>query len=171
MPADPPRSKRAQVEEIDVRAALVADFGRYGRGTGPVRVRLLASHQGLWAVVDYRFRHRVRTRRRVPRSLHVLSFILQVGGGHHGHLDHGDRPDRPGLYVGHFGGIFVGRDVVMGPGCTLSQGVTVGESVSGEDRGSPVVGAGLYFAPGVKAFGPISIGAGTQIGANAVVQP
>ena len=75
----------------------------------------------------------------------------------------------PGLYVGHFGGIFVGRDVVMGAGCTLSPGVTVGESVSGEHRGSPVVGAGVYFAPGVKAFGPISIGARTQIGANAVV--
>ena len=70
----------------------------------------------------------------------------------------------PGLYIGHFGGIIIGEEVVAGENCTLSQGVTLGEH-----RGSPMIGACVYLAPGAKVFGPIRVGDHVAVGANAVV--
>lgn len=75
----------------------------------------------------------------------------------------------PGLYIGHFGSIFVNSSVVMGRGCTLSQEVTIGQDVT-PPFGSPTVGNGVYFAPGAKVSGTIAIGDHVAIGANAVVR-
>ena len=57
----------------------------------------------------------------------------------------------------------------MGPGCTFSQGVTIGEGGRGEERGCPVIGANVYIGPGAKVFGSIAIGDNARSGANAVV--
>jgi serine O-acetyltransferase len=74
----------------------------------------------------------------------------------------------PGLYLDHVGGIIVGDGVVIGSDCTLSHDVTLG--VAGRTRrGSPHLGDRVFFAPGAKAFGPITIGSDATIGANAVV--
>jgi len=75
----------------------------------------------------------------------------------------------PGLYIGHFGGITVSRQAVLGRRCTLSQNVTIGVSGRGERRGTPVIGDNVYIAPGARLFGKITIGDNVQIGANAVV--
>lgn len=39
-----------------------------------------------------------------------------------------------GLYIGHFAGIYINEDVVIGENCNLSQGVTIG--VGGRDKSS-----------------------------------
>lgn len=75
----------------------------------------------------------------------------------------------PGLYIGHFGQIVLNPQVVMGRNCNLSQGVTLGVAKRGEAVGSPRVGDRVYLAPGAKIIGPISLGDGTAVGANAVV--
>lgn len=75
----------------------------------------------------------------------------------------------PGFYVGHFGGILVGRDVVIGKNACISQGVTIGLGGRGERYGAPVIGDDVYIAPGAKLFGKIRIGDNVSIGANAVV--
>jgi len=74
-----------------------------------------------------------------------------------------------GLYIGHFGNIIVGRTVVMGRNCNVSQGVTIGLAGQGEKRGAPVIGDHVYLAPGAKVYGKIRIGNNVTIGANAVV--
>ena len=74
-----------------------------------------------------------------------------------------------GLYIGHFGGIFVGEEVIMGDNCNLSQGVTLGASGRGAKHGSPRIGDRVYIAAGAKVFGKISIGNDAVIGANAAV--
>jgi serine O-acetyltransferase len=71
----------------------------------------------------------------------------------------------PGLYVGHFGGIIIAPDVVIGSHCALSQGITIG---LGKD-GVPTIGNHVYIAPGARIFGGIRIGNNVKIGANAVV--
>jgi serine O-acetyltransferase len=75
----------------------------------------------------------------------------------------------PGLYIGHFGGVIISGDVVIGANCNLSQGVTLGVGGRGASRGCPVLGDRVYVGPGAKVFGPISIGDDAAIGANAVV--
>jgi serine O-acetyltransferase len=75
----------------------------------------------------------------------------------------------PGLYIGHFGGISVSREAVIGARCSLSQQVTIGTSGQGERRGAPNIGDDVYIAPGARVFGKIRVGDNAKIGANAVV--
>jgi serine O-acetyltransferase len=126
----------------------------------------LLTEQGAWAVVEYRFRRWVKGRPVVLRMpLRVIAlvthkFVEAVGG-----ISIASGAEiGPGLYIGHLSCIIVGPNVRMGENCSLSQGVTIGEH-----NGSPVIGNCVYFAPGCKVFGAISIGDHVAIGANAVV--
>lgn len=74
----------------------------------------------------------------------------------------------PGLYINHFGSIFIGA-VVIGENCNLSQEVTIGVAGRGDKRGMPTIGDRVYVAAGTKIFGRITIGDDVAIGANAVV--
>ncbi|HUI98765.1 MAG TPA: serine acetyltransferase [Usitatibacter sp.] len=75
----------------------------------------------------------------------------------------------PGLYIGHFGGIIVSPDAVIGSHCSLSPSITIGLAGQGERLGVPVIGDFVYVAPGARLFGKIRIGNNVKIGANAVV--
>ena len=63
-----------------------------------------------------------------------------------------------GLYIGHFGGIFVSGGVIIGDNCNISQGVTLGQQNRGERTGCPVIGNNVYIAPGAKIIGRVKIG-------------
>lgn len=52
----------------------------------------------------------------------------------------------PGLYVGHYGGIFVHEHACIGRNCNLSQGVMIGQTNRGERRGVPTLGNSVYVA-------------------------
>jgi serine O-acetyltransferase len=73
-----------------------------------------------------------------------------------------------GLYINHFGSIFVGA-VVIGENCNLSQEVTIGVAGRGSQRGMPTIGSRVYIAAGAKIFGQVTIGDDVAVGANAVV--
>lgn len=72
-----------------------------------------------------------------------------------------------GMRIHHFGGIFIHSDVVMGEGCTMYQGVTLGDL--GGWGGAPQVGDHVIIGAGAKLLGRIEIGNNCRIGANAVV--
>jgi serine O-acetyltransferase len=74
-----------------------------------------------------------------------------------------------GLYIGHFGGITISGEAVIGKFCNISQNVTIGISGQGDKRGVPIIGDHVYIAPGARLFGKISIGNNVKIGANAVI--
>lgn len=74
-----------------------------------------------------------------------------------------------GMYIGHFGGIVISGSAVIGEYCNLSQGVTIGVSGNGSNRGAPTIGDRVYLAAGAKVVGKIKIGDNVKIGANAVV--
>ena len=75
----------------------------------------------------------------------------------------------PGLYIGHFGGIIVSGKAVIGENCSISHGVTIGLSGTGEDCGVPEIGNDVFIGPGAKLLGRIRVGNNVKIGANAVV--
>lgn len=74
-----------------------------------------------------------------------------------------------GLYIGHFGGVTVSSEAVIGRNCNLSQNTTIGVSGFGERAGVPVIGDNVYIAPGARLFGKITVGNNVKIGANAVI--
>jgi len=73
-----------------------------------------------------------------------------------------------GMRIHHFGGIFIHSDVIIGEGCTIYQGVTLGDL--GGWGGVPKVGNRVVIGAGAKLLGLIEIGNDCQIGANAVVR-
>lgn len=76
-----------------------------------------------------------------------------------------------GLKLAHGCGIVVHRDTVLGAGCMLRQGVTIGNKVdgSGANSGVPVIKDGVEFGAGSVVLGPITVGYNSVVGANAVV--
>lgn len=74
-----------------------------------------------------------------------------------------------GFYIGHFCGIFVNEDCVIGKNCNISQGVTLGKANRGRNKGSPVIGDNVYIGPGAKIVGAVRIGDHAAVGANCVV--
>lgn len=75
----------------------------------------------------------------------------------------------PGFYIGHFGGIVVSPDAVLGRNVNISQGVTIGQANRGPNQGSPTIGDNVYIGPGAKIVGAVRIGSNVAIGANCVV--
>ncbi|NMH29480.1 serine O-acetyltransferase [Flavobacterium silvaticum] len=75
----------------------------------------------------------------------------------------------PGLYIGHFGGIVIHGDTVIGSNCNLSQGMTIGVLARGKNAGIPKIGDRVFIGPGALILGGISIGNDVLIGANSVV--
>ena len=74
-----------------------------------------------------------------------------------------------GFYIGHFGGIVIHGDAIIGKDANISQQITIGLSGQGSKAGVPMIGNNVYIAPGAKLFGKIKIGNNVKIGANAVV--
>ena len=74
-----------------------------------------------------------------------------------------------GFYIGHFGGIVVSRHATIGRNCNISQGVTVGRTNRGRNKGYPTLGDNIYIGPGAVIAGNVRIGNNVAIGANCVV--
>jgi serine O-acetyltransferase len=74
-----------------------------------------------------------------------------------------------GFYIGHFGGVVIHGDSVIGDNCNISQGITFGVSNAGANIGVPKIGNNVFVGPGACVFGNITIGNHVTIGANAVV--
>jgi serine O-acetyltransferase len=74
-----------------------------------------------------------------------------------------------GLFIDHGMGVVIGETTVIGNNVTLYQGVTLGGT--GKDKGKrhPTLENDVVVGAGAKILGPIKIGTGSKIGANAVV--
>ena len=74
-----------------------------------------------------------------------------------------------GLYIGHFGGIFIDSQCRIGQNCNLSQGVTIGQGGRGDLHGVPVLGDRVHVGANALVLGKIAIGDDAVIGPGAVV--
>jgi len=142
--------------EIDPRGGLTQDWAA-NRGAPESQALLLM------------FRTAQLARRRLPPPLgravavlyRVLSRVLwgvelpvEVAAG-------------PGLRVFHGQALVVNPGVVLGRDVTLRHSVTLGVR-PGRD-GCPVLGDGVDVGSGAAVLGPVTLGAASTVGANAVV--
>lgn len=126
---------------------------------------------GVQAVIVFRFGHWLHNQPKFVRLLLaivyvVLNGLIQILWGIEIQRD---AKIGAGLYIGHFGGITISGEAVIGENCNLSQNITIGVSGQGEKRGVPIIGNNVYIAPGARVFGKISVGDNVKIGANAVI--
>lgn len=129
--------------------------------------------QGFWATFQYRVAHFFFTRTKFyplrtlimclmyawQKCIEITTGISIPASAKIGHS----------FYVGHFGGIILHSNTIMGSNCNISQGVTIGVSGLGEKRGTPIVGNNVYIAANSVVAGKIVIGDNTLIGACSFV--
>ncbi len=74
-----------------------------------------------------------------------------------------------GLFIDHGMGVVIGETAEIGDNVTLYQGVTLGGTGKDTGKRHPTLENDVVVGAGAKILGPIKIGAGSKIGANAVV--
>ncbi len=76
------------------------------------------------------------------------------------------------FFIDHGMGVVIGETAIIGNDVTLYHGVTLGGMGSASDRGKkrhPTLENNVMIGAGAQVLGAITIGAGSSIGANAVV--
>lgn len=73
------------------------------------------------------------------------------------------------LFMDHGMGIVIGETAVVGDDVVLFHGATLGGVSMSHGKRHPTLGDGVLVGAGAKVLGPVWIGDGAQIGANAVV--
>ncbi|SDH42731.1 serine O-acetyltransferase EpsC [Microbacterium pygmaeum] len=73
------------------------------------------------------------------------------------------------FFIDHGMGVVIGETAEVGDDVMLYHGVTLGGRQREGGKRHPTLGDGVAVGAGAKVLGPITIGAGSVIGANAVV--
>jgi serine O-acetyltransferase len=75
----------------------------------------------------------------------------------------------PGFFINRFGGVYFNGDAIIGRNTNFTHGTMLGQANRGPLAGSPIVGDRCFLAAGAKVVGRVTLGAGSSVGANAVV--
>ncbi len=157
------RSVRQVAAEL--RCDLAAVRERDPAATGVATAELLAGWPGLHAVLAHRVAHVLHAARVpvLPRALAYLSRAV-TGIEIHPAAQVGEA-----LFIDHGMGVVIGETAELGDNVTVYQGVTLGGTGFVTGKRHPTVQDNVTIGSGAKLLGPITIGHGAKIGANAVV--
>ena len=152
---------------------LYRDYRRY-RATGARNVlSVVLLTQGFWATVVFRISHWAKARLPIPGLRLVVNagcvMLQKITEVVTGISIPAECQIGAGLYIGHFGGIFIDAESRLGHNCNLSQGVTLGQGGRGELWGAPVLGNRVHVGANAVVLGKITIGDDAVIGPGAVV--
>jgi len=73
------------------------------------------------------------------------------------------------LFIDHGTGVVIGETAIIGADVTLYHGVTLGGTSLHKGKRHPTLEDGVIVGSGAQVLGPITVGKGARIGANAVV--
>ncbi|CDF80024.1 hexapeptide transferase [Formosa agariphila KMM 3901] len=153
--------------------AFKKDLNKYKAYSDSNTLVLLFTQQGLWALFVYRVSNSIyvsKTPLFIKRILLIFCLISQkgievlTGISLPYSATIGER-----FYIGHFGGIIVNANVIIGNNCNISQGVTIGVSGKDKNRGVPIIGNNVYIGANAVVVGKITVGDDAVIGANSLV--
>ncbi|MBC6497916.1 MAG: serine O-acetyltransferase [Alphaproteobacteria bacterium GM7ARS4] len=129
-------------------------------------------YPGFHALLLHRMAHRLW-----GWGLHFLARLLSYMNRFVTHIEiHPAARLGEGLVIDHGAGLVIGETVEIGRHCTLYQGVTLGglsPSIDSKAQVSvkrhPTLGDYVIVGSGAQVLGPLMVGNGARIGANAVV--
>lgn len=152
-------------------AKLFSDRGTLqGRPSLGRALERVLTRPGALTLLLYRVSHRLWVRgAEVPAELLWRLNLFLTGADVHPGAEIG-----PGLRLTHTSALVIGKGARIGANCTILHGVTIGGSGKvwfdpAYGDGFPTVGDETEIWAGAKVLGPIAIGRGCHIGANAVV--
>lgn len=123
------------------------------------------NNRGFQALCLYRIAHRAWMRG-IPLLPMVCTRVAQILYGID--IDHRARIG-PGARIFHGVGLVIGPRAIVGRNVILYHGVTIGAPDHRKATTLPHLGDDVFVGAGAKILGPIDIGDGVRIGANAVV--
>jgi serine O-acetyltransferase len=149
----------------EVRRDVVAASERDPAAKGVSPGEILSAWPGVHALLAHRVAHALRGAGVpvAPRAIAYLSRSL-TGIEIHPRAQIGD-----GLFIDHGMGVVIGETAEVGENVTMYQGVTLGGTGFATGKRHPTVEDNVTIGSGAKLLGPITIGHGAKIGANAVV--
>jgi serine O-acetyltransferase len=145
----------------DVRAAQERDPAAAGVSAGEI----LAAWPGVHALLAYRVAHAL-IGAGVPLLPRVIAYVVRALTGVE---IHPAARIGQGLFIDHGMGVVIGETAEVGCDVTMYQGVTLGGTGFARGKRHPTVEDYVTIGSGAKLLGPIRIGHGAKIGANAVV--
>lgn len=150
-----------------------ADIKKYKRYSKKNTLVLFFTQQGLWALCVYRINNSIY-RSKLPGFAKRILLLFGLFWQKYIEVVAGislpySAQIGPGLYIGHFGGIIVNARAIIGEDCNISQGVTIGVSGRGENRGVPVIGNRVYLGANAVVAGKITIADNAVVGACSLV--
>lgn len=128
-------------------------------------ISTLINYPGVHAIGFHRVAHFFYKKRRFFWS----RFVSQVGRFLTGIEIHPGAQIGKNLFIDHGMGVVIGETAVVGDNCTIYHQVTLGGTGKEKGKRHPTLGDGVLVSTGAKVLGPITIGNGAKIGANAVV--
>ena len=130
------------------------------------RLEVALAYPGVHAVWAYRLAHRMwrEPGLRLPARLLSLATRAATGVEIHPAARLGHR-----LFIDHGMGVVIGETAEVGDDVVLFHGATLGGRSMRHGKRHPTLGDGVVVGAGAKILGPVWIGNGAQIGANAVV--
>lgn len=157
---------------MNVFKLIQSDYKKY-KSYGGNFFSIVFMTQGFWATFQYRIAHFFLKKVTIPpfnflfkllnllsqKWIEILTGIQIPASAKIGHS----------FYIGHFGGIILNAQTVIGDNCNISQGVTIGISGQNEKRGVPVIGNNVYIGVNSVIAGKITIGDNVLIGACSLV--
>lgn len=159
---------------------LKADFERYlelypghPRHSRWRRFQIALSEESYWVVFWYRFGRwalvELRTPILRPLCLLLYKLVFRVLRVLYGISISAECEAGPGLYFGHFGGVWINPRVRLGRQVSISHGVTIGVAGQNAVQGVPELGDFVYVGPHATIAGRIRVGNGSVVGANSLV--
>ena len=129
-------------------------------------VEVALGYPGVHAVWAYRLTHRMwrEPGLRLPARLISQLARFLTGIEIHPGAQLGRR-----LFIDHGMGVVVGETAMVGDDVVLFHGSTLGGKSMKRGKRHPTLGDGVVVGAGAKILGPVWIGDGARIGANAVV--
>jgi len=129
------------------------------------RLEILTAYPGLHAIWFHRISHWLWT-----HDLFWLGrLVSHMGRMFSGIEIHPGARIGPGFFIDHGMGVVIGETAEIGANATLYHGVTLGGTSWNKGKRHPTLEDDVVVGAGAKILGPITIGARTRIGANAVV--
>ena len=128
-------------------------------------IEIILNYSGLHAIWGYRIAHWLWNHRFIILGRWISQVIRFFTGIEiHPGASIGKR-----FFIDHGMGVVIGETAVIGDDVTIYHGVTLGGVSLSKGKRHPTIGSGVVIGAGAKILGPITIGACSRIGANAVV--
>ena len=146
----------------------ITELARTIRERDPARptwIEAVTCYAGLQAVLAHRLAHWLykRNLRALARAVsHTSRFITGI------EIHPGAKIGRR-LFIDHGMGVVIGETAEIGDDVLIYHGVTLGGLSGNPGKRHPTIGDNVAIGAGAQVLGPLTVGDGARIGANAVV--